>query len=184
MGVTRTGTSPSSSNPDLFGNFIPFVKPSALDGATIDYTGPGLSREGMAYSRVAPANSVLMVCIGATLGKINVTDREVCFNQQINSLTPYIGGMYGFLALALKAPDFQKNAWARAGTGTLPIISKGKWERLPIALPTLAEQSRIVTKVRDLMVLCDQLEVSLAGADETRYHLLDALLAKALHPVP
>jgi type I restriction enzyme S subunit len=182
VGFTQTGTSPSSSRQELFGDFIPFVKPAALDGATIRYDGPGLSREGMAHSRVAPARSVMLVCIGATLGKVNVTDREICFNQQINSLTPWIGEMHEFLALALKASDFQGMAWARAGTGTLPIISKGKWEVLPIPVPPLAEQRRIVAKAQELMALCDQLEASLASADDTRRRLLDALLAEALQP--
>ena len=41
IGMTQTGTSPSSSNTDLFGDFIPFVKPADLDGASINCDGPG-----------------------------------------------------------------------------------------------------------------------------------------------
>ena len=48
--------------------------------------------------------------------------------------------------------------------------------------PPLAEQHRIVAKVDELMTLCDQLEVSLATGNDTRRHLLDALLHKALGP--
>ena len=136
----------------------------------------------MNHSRVAAENSVMMVCIGATLGKVNVTDRTVCFNQQINSVTPYMDGLHGFLAIALKASGFQELAWSKAGTGTLPIISKGKWEVLPIPLPPLAEQHRIVAKVDELMALCDQLEASLATGNDTRRHLLEALLYEALEP--
>jgi type I restriction enzyme S subunit len=65
----------------------------------------------------------------------------------------------------------------------LPIISKGKWEVLPIPLPPLPEQHRIVAKVDELMALCDQLEASLAQGDTARRRLLDALLAEALAPV-
>ena len=43
-------------------------------------------------------------------------------------------------------------------------------------------QRRIVAKVDELMALCDQLEASLATADDTRRRLLDALLAEALQP--
>ena len=182
IGITQTGTSPSSSNPELFGNFISFVKPADLDGGSINYDGPGLSKDGMNHSRVAAENSVMMVCIGATLGKVNVTDRTVCFNQQINSVTPYMDGLHGFLAIALKASGFQELAWSKAGTGTLPIISKGKWEVLPIPLPPLAEQHRIVAKVDELMALCDQLEASLATGNDTRRYLRDALLHEALEP--
>lgn len=131
---------------------------------------------------MAESNSVLMVCIGATLGKVNTTTRPVCFNQQINSLTPFIEGLSPFLALTLKASGFQSLAWSKAGTGTLPIISKGKWEQLSIPLPPLAEQRRIVAKVDALMALCDRLEASLTATAATRRRLLDALLAEALAP--
>jgi len=183
LGQTQTGTSPSSSNPDLFGDFIPFIKPGDLDGNQINYRGPGLSEIGVAHSRLAAENSILMVCIGATLGKVNTTVRPVCFNQQINSLTPFLNGLTAFVAMALRASSFQRLAWSNAGTGTLPIISKGKWEVLPIPLPPLTEQRRIVAKVDELMALCDQLETGLTSADDTRRRLLDALLAEALAPV-
>jgi type I restriction enzyme S subunit len=183
IGQTQTGTSPSSANADLFGNFIPFIKPADLDGNQINYDGPGLSEIGISHSRLAAENSILMVCIGATLGKVNTTARPVCFNQQINSLTPFLEGLTAFIAMALKASDFQSLAWSKAGTGTLPIISKGKWEVLPIPLPPLAEQHRIVAKVDALIALCDRLEASLSATAATRRRLLDALLAEALAPV-
>jgi type I restriction enzyme S subunit len=180
LGHTQTGTSPSSANPDLFGDEVPFIKPGNLDGKEIFYDGPGLSLEGVKQSRIAPSNTVLMVCIGATLGKVNKTTRPVCFNQQINSLTPAIGAIVDYLALALKSSDFQRLAWSKAGIGTLPIISKGKWEVLPIPLPPLAEQHRIVAKVDELMALCDQLEQQLSQADQQRRRFLEAVLAEAL----
>jgi type I restriction enzyme S subunit len=121
-----------------------------------------------------------MVCIGATLGKVNKTTRTVCFNQQINSLTPYLDGLANYVMIALKASGFQDLAWSKAGTGTLPIISKGKWEVLPIPLPPLAEQHRIVARIIELMALCDQLEGSLATVGHTRSRLLEAVLHEAL----
>ncbi|MDK4729203.1 restriction endonuclease subunit S [Rhizobium phaseoli] len=65
----------------------------------------------------------------------------------------------------------------------VPTLGKAKTERLPIPLPPLAEQQRIVARVEQLMTLCDQLEASLKSAEEMRKKLLDALLADALAPV-
>jgi type I restriction enzyme S subunit len=61
-------------------------------------------------------------------------------------------------------------------------MTKEKMERVTVPLPPLAEQQRIVAKVDELMVLCDQLEASLTSAATERARLLEALLHEALAP--
>jgi type I restriction enzyme S subunit len=182
IGLTQTGTTPSSNNPEYFGDFIPFVKPANLTGNCIDYSGEGISEEGIQYSRLIPKHSALMVCIGSSIGKVNVTEKDVCCNQQINAVTPYIDELTGFTTIALKTTYFQKLVLANAGMGTLPIISKGKWEVLPVPVPPLTEQHRIVAKVDELMALCDQLETQLTSTATDSRRLLEAVLLEALLP--
>ncbi|WBT05683.1 restriction endonuclease subunit S [Brevundimonas vesicularis] len=67
---------------------------------------------------------------------------------------------------------------------TLTRIGLGNFRRIPVPLPPLAEQHRIVARVDELMVLCDRLEASLATSTTTRRRLLDALLAEAVDPSP
>ncbi len=62
-------------------------------------------------------------------------------------------------------------------------LSVGKIKRVAVPLPPLAEQTRIVAKVNELMALCDRLEASLAATAATRSRLLDALLAEVLTPM-
>ncbi|MDZ4150564.1 restriction endonuclease subunit S, partial [Methylicorpusculum sp.] len=180
IGLTQTGTTPPSNTPEYFSDFIPFIKPANLTGNCIDYSGEGISEKGIQYSRLIPKHSVLMVCIGSSIGKVNVTERDVCCNQQINAVTPYIGQMTGFTSIALKSSYFKKMVLANAGMGTLPIISKGKWEILPVPIPPLPEQHRIVAKVDELMALCDQLEAQLTRTAADSRRLLEALLHEAL----
>jgi len=59
-------------------------------------------------------------------------------------------------------------------------MTKKKMELLPVPVPPLAEQKRIVAKVDELMALGEQLEASLNDNAETRSRLLDALIADAL----
>lgn len=63
---------------------------------------------------------------------------------------------------------------------TMPKINQGTLRVMPIAIPPFGEQERIVAKVDALMRLCDQLQVSLSSAADSRRHLLDALLAETL----
>ncbi|MDW3181499.1 restriction endonuclease subunit S [Roseobacter sp.] len=65
---------------------------------------------------------------------------------------------------------------------TMPKINQGVLKALPIMIPPLAEQHRIVAKVDALMTLCDQLEASLTTTDTTRSKLLNALLHETLEP--
>jgi type I restriction enzyme S subunit len=59
-------------------------------------------------------------------------------------------------------------------------LSMGNVSQLPIPFPPLAEQHRIVTKVDELMSLCDELETKLTTTVTTRRHLLEATLHEAL----
>jgi type I restriction enzyme S subunit len=80
--------------------------------------------------------------------------------------------------LLLTTLDFTRY---QAGTA-VPALQQGVLERIPVGLPPLAEQHRIVAKVDELMALCDRLEASLTTSNQTRTRLLEATLAEALAP--
>ncbi len=90
-----------------------------------------------------------------------------------------------FILMVNNAADFARNYYADKASGVSPSmknVSRNVILDLPLPLPPLAEQRRIVKKVDDLMALCDRLEASLATADTTRRRLLEALLHEALEP--
>ena len=85
----------------------------------------------------------------------------------------------------MRSNYFQRLAWELSSSTTISILNKGKWEAIPIPLPPLAEQHRIVAKVDELMALCDQLEQQTEaslGAHQTLVEtLLSALTSAADH---
>ncbi|MFQ1804381.1 restriction endonuclease subunit S [Aeromonas veronii] len=176
IGFTQTGGTPSKSSQEYFGNDIPFIKPGDISDTSIIYDNEGLSTLGAEkLGRLAPAGSILMVCIG-TIGKCNKIDRLCAFNQQINSVTPYVD-IYDFLHKCLSSSYFQALAWENSSSTTIAILNKGKWEVQPVPLPPISEQHRIVAKVDELMVLCDQLELRSESQLAAHQTLVEALLA-------
>ena len=90
VGYTQTGTTPDKKNPQMYGGGIPFIKPGDIYPNRVEYENEALSQAGLTDSgRVAPAGSLLMVCIG-TIGKSSLVNRACSFNQQINSITPLL----------------------------------------------------------------------------------------------
>ena len=175
VGYAQTGTTPDKKNPAFYGSHIPFIKPGDIYPEFVNYDNEGLSESGLSDSgRFAPSGSVLMVCIG-TIGKTNIIDRGCSFNQQINSITPLVC-VPEFIALYLRSPEFQLEAWERSSSTTISILNKGKWEEIPLALPPLAEQSRIVTRVTQLRRLCADLRQRLAEREAVQARLAEALV--------
>ena len=154
--------------------------PADLTEREINYGGEGISESGVKQSTLIPANSVLMVCIGGSIGKTNLNTRDVCCNQQINALTPFSKTESRYIMSCMKAAWFQEQVKRDAGQTTLPIISKGKWERLPFPLPPLAEQKRIVARVEELLRSCDTLEAQLHQTRTLGAHLLASTLRHLL----
>jgi type I restriction enzyme S subunit len=175
IGYTQTGATPSKSNPEYFGSDIPFIKPGDIYPNYIEYSNEGLSFYGAEKSgRIATSNSLLMVCIG-TIGKCNLVQTDCSFNQQINSVTPYIFNS-NFLLAVCRSVYFNAEAWNRSSSTTIAILNKGNWEEIYIPIPPLAEQHRIVAKVDELMALCDQLENQHNNAAEAHEKLVTHLL--------
>ena len=89
-----------------------------------------------------------------------------------------------FVHLAAISPParayFSENA--SGAQETMPKINQTILVSLPIPLPPLAEQHRIVAKVDEMMALCNRLEESLSTRGDIRRRLLDAILHHALEP--
>jgi hypothetical protein len=63
-----------------------------------------------------------------------------------------------------------------------PWISKsGNIRTLSIPLPPLAEQNRILTKLKEMLEVCDRLEAQLSATQEQRGILLESVLHHALN---
>lgn len=82
--------------------------------------------------------------------------------------------------LLLTSIDFAKY---QAGTA-VPALQQGTLEQIPVALPPLDEQHRIVAKVEKFMSLCDKLEATQSEQERTRNRFAAATFARLNVPDP
>lgn len=140
-GEIVTGNTPPTSNPNYYGNEYPFVSPFDLgDKKTIFQAKKYLSNDGFLVSRNLPANAVLVVCIGSTIGKTGIAGTNLATNQQINSIickdNDYNFVYYYVTFISQKFKQL-------AGTQAVPILNKGNFSVVEVAIPPRGEQKRI-----------------------------------------
>jgi len=141
---TVTGGTPSKSNENFYGHYIPFVKPPELRDSALSSAEDYLSKSGAAVARIAPPNSILVSCIG-NLGKIGLNTVPVAFNQQINAILPNEDkALPSFIFYQTLAKSFKDQLESLASGTTVSIVNKSKFNAIEIILPSLPEQQRIV----------------------------------------
>ncbi len=133
-------------------------------------------------TRGLPAAGDVLFTTEAPMGNaavVRLTERFALAQRAIN-FRPYGSIDPAFLVLQLLSEPFQEILDKTATGLTAKGIKAAKLQRLPIAVPPLAEQCKIVVKVDELTELCDELEESLGSGETERARLLDALLHEAL----
>lgn len=157
VGETLTGSTPSKKKTEYYGGEFPFFKPADLEqGINLFQSSEYLSAEGKKVSRIVPAKSTLICCIGS-IGKSGYSLREGTTNQQINAIIPhkYIDSKYVFYAV--NTEDFINQLWSKASSTTISIVNKSKMDNCIIPLPpTLAEQQRIVNRIESMFAKLDE----------------------------
>ena len=111
---------------------------------------------------------------------LNEMDQPFALAQRVICFQPYGKINTKFLMFALMSAVMQSLIDTHATGMTAKGIKAANLKPLPIPIPPLAEQHRIVAKVDELMVFCNRLEKKLAAGDDTRRRLLDALLHEVL----
>ena len=88
-----------------------------------------------------------------------------------------------FIALFLKCPHFIETGIPRmTGTAGQKRVPTEYFAHSPFPLPPIAEQRRIVSKVDELMALCDRLEATQTERETRRTHLTATSLARLNTP--
>ena len=154
----KTGTTPPGNECINYDeNGINWFTPSDfLPNMQLDTSEKYIDRETIRYENIQtyPRGSVLLVAIGATVGKIGISKNNAYSNQQITAVIPqHISGNYLLYYLASKSPYIKDNALYT----TLPIINNSYLQNITIVVPPTTEQEKIVEFLNRKCSIIDEL---------------------------
>jgi type I restriction enzyme S subunit len=165
---------------------VPLINPSHMVGGRIkedpSVSVPAIKAEELSSYKLATGDIVM-----ARRGEVGrcavVTDREngwLCGTGSfVLRFHPAINRQF---ILLLFSTDTVRDYLTGNSVGTtMTNLNHGILKKMPVALPPVQEQHRIVQKVDELMALCDQLKERLNQASETRCQLAEAVVEGALN---
>ena len=153
LGVFCGGHTPSTSNPKLWGGDILWVSSKDMKSKYIDDTQIKVTRLGAEELNVLKPGALLMCTRSGILRRVfpvAIARRELTINQDQRALTLWLPEMIEYVYLALKSLEsIILSDYKKSGT-TVESIIWNKFVDLPIPLPSLNEQKRIVERVEEL----------------------------------
>ena len=176
IGRAITGKTPSSDDPEDFGEGYPFVTPTdSLDSKYVLHTARQLSDEGLRKlkSKALPPDSILVSCIGSAMGKVVMNSTTCITNQQFNSIivdTARFCPHYVYYALR-NSYKLLRNA--ASGSTALPMLNKTDFEKLKIRAFSDKDHQRKIAAVLSALdakiALNHRINVELEGMAKLLY---------------
>ena len=138
-----TGNTPPTSNSEYYdnGSYL-WASPADLGiSKNITETKTKLSLSGFRKTRNIPKGSVLITCIGSTIGKMGMATETMSSNQQINSIVinDKSDSAFVYYAISRAFPRYL----SEVGIQAVPILSKSNFEKLPNYTTCREEQDKI-----------------------------------------
>lgn len=156
IGTVKTGNTPPRKNLENYGNYIEWIKSDNINTPNMYLTKSkeSLSKIGYELGRIAPENSVLVSCIAgsiSSLGNVAIANRNVCFNQQINSITPneQINEIFLYYLINNSKEYFQ----SFAKQSLKYIINKKTFEEIRIICPPIELQNKFAELIKKTEII-------------------------------
>lgn len=149
------GQSPPGVSYNKSGEGIPLIN------GPVEFTEGPFGRTVINQYTTDPTNLCeegdLLLCVrGSTTGRTNIAGFRACIGRGVAAIRPLFADRYVRLFIWRHRASI-----IAMGRGiAFPSVSRQQIENLPVPLPPLAEQNRIVATVDDLMRLCDRLEAA------------------------
>lgn len=180
--VITKGTTPTSVGYPFTEHGINFVKVENIARSEINLSSISQYIDGAthkALSRSSLEVGDVLFSIAGTIGKTCiVSEKDIPANtNQALAIIKGTSAVFSPRFLLIQLDSFVSDKTReKARGGAMPNVSLGDLTNLAALIPPLPEQHRIVTKVDELMALCDQLEQQTEQQLDAHQQLVDTLL--------
>lgn len=186
FGIVGTGSTPSRSNTDYWQPAeYNWVSSGETSEFFVNETKEKVSALAIKETNVSlyPAGTLIIAMYGQgkTRGQITELLSEAGTNQACAAIRLVNDSLHHRDYVKLYFRKAYAELRSHAAGGAQPNLNVGKISNTVLALPPLLEQHRIVAKVDELMVLCEQLKARLSDAQTTQLHLADTVVENALN---
>ena len=180
LGYFFGGKTPSKMKDEYWGGTIPWVTPKDMKTNLIvdseDKVTPLAIEDGL--TKVSPG-SILFVARSGILRRIfpvAITSIECTVNQDIKVLSPFFSDISYYIRLMMNGFErYIIENLTKTGT-TVESLLFEDFISHPFMIPPFAEQNRILSTVKKLMSLCDQLEQQSLTSLDAHQQLVETLL--------
>ena len=135
--------------------------------------------ESLAASGLVPVENDLMVTGVGTIGVpyiVKTDDRFYFKDASVLIFKNYHRLVAKYIRIFMTSPCWVRRIHEKSMGTTVHTLTIVRANEVPVPIPPLAEQHRIVAKVDELMALCDRLEAEQADAASAHARLVETLL--------
>lgn len=177
FGRVVTGKTPSSEDPEDFGNEMPFVTPGDFKNYNKFALGAERNLSETGYSKlkgkILPRGTIIVTCIGSDMGKITIADQDCITNQQMNSIVVKENFYTDFLYYYLQSIADEIKGIAMGGS-TMPMLSKTDFEKIEIIMPN----QNLLLNFERVMKPMNEMSIAYSKEIQKLSELKDLLLSK------
>ena len=159
LGIFSGGKTPSMDNKDYWNNgTINWITSKDMKRKYINSSEMKITKEGAAELSVYPTKTILFVVRSGILRRsfpVAILTDQGTINQDLKALGLFVSDMCEYIYFVLKGLESKiLFRYTKDGT-TVNNIMFDEFLTMPIPLPPLAEQKRIVAKLEELLPLCE-----------------------------
>jgi type I restriction enzyme S subunit len=185
LDICESVTDGDHQPPPKYPNGIPYLTIGNISSGTLDFADTMFVSEDFYWhikpDRIPRPNDILYTVVGASIGVpvlVN-TEKLFCFSRHIALLKPSSKVLPRFLRLLMACPQTFREAWSRTTGSAQPTLALKPLRALPVKLPPLAEQERIVAEVERRLSVVEELSALVESNLKRAARLRQSILQRA-----